>query len=133
MVDRRFMGRIDARFAQGDAGRNPLDEPLGGGVSRVCVGGPAQCEAIPDQQIYDRAPPEDTVTQADAQHVQLSNRGLAVYEEFQNVVVLDNVHRLQTLDDAHTPEQVAYNDRCVTFCEILLRLRDMTLTHEDYF
>ena len=96
---------MDSRFAQAKAGHNPSDASLGG-VSCVCSGDPAQCEAISDQQIYDRTPHKDT-TSTEAQHVLLSNRGLAVYDEFQEVVILSTVHRLQTLEEAHTPEQIA--------------------------
>ena len=130
MLGRRFTGRVDSRFAQGKAGQNPSDASLGG-VSCVCIGDPAQCEAISDQQIYDRTPHKDT-TSTDAQHVLLSNRGLAVYDEFQDVVILSTVHRLKTLAEAHTPEQITYNERCIKFAEIMWRLRDMTVTHEDY-
>ena len=132
MIGRQFMGRIDSRLTQAKAGQNPLDASLGG-TSSVCVGDPAQCEAIWDQQLYDCAPHTDTSTRADAQHVSLSNRGLTVYGEFDKAVVLSNVHRLQTVGDADTPEKIAYNARCVTFSQIMHRLRDMTLTHADYF
>ena len=47
--------------------------------------------------------------------------------------VLSNVHRLQTVEVPDTPAEVASNERCVKFGDIMRRLRDMTLTHEDYF
>ena len=131
MLGRQGMGRMDSRLAQGKAGQNPADDSLGG-VSCVGIGDPAQCEAISDQQIYDRAAHKDT-GKKDSRAVALSNRGLAVYDEFQEVVVLSNVHRLQTLQVAEDADAQAYNERCRRFGEIMLRLRDMTLTHEDYF
>ena len=51
-------------------------------------------------------------------------------------MVLSTVHRLQCqrLDRTEPdPQVVAANDRCNRYGEIMLRLRDMTLTHEDYF
>ena len=66
----------------------------------------------------------------------LSNRGLEIYSEFDNVVVLDTVHRLQCQELDRTepdPGRAAANDRCLRFREIMMRLRDMTLTTEDYF
>ena len=76
-----------------------------------------------------------TISVAIVEHLarQLSNRGLAVYDEFQEVVVLSNMHRLRMLDEVADPDNSAFNARCVLFAQIMLRLRDMTLTHEDYF
>ena len=85
MIGRQMMGRIDSRLQQAKAGRNPTEELLGG-VSSVLVGDPAQCEAIMDQQIYDTVPHKKTAGDHDQQHVQLSNRGLEVYNSFKKVV-----------------------------------------------
>ena len=66
----------------------------------------------------------------------LSNRGLAVYEEFTKVVVLSTAHRLklQKLDRTQAdPGIEAFDERCVRFREIMMRLRDMAITHEDYY
>ena len=63
----------------------------------------------------------------------LSNAGMAIYKEFDHVVVLKKIHRLTQLSTAKTPEQQAYNERCVKFAEIQLRMRDMTLASDDYF
>ena len=52
MIGRQFMGKIDARLRQGAAGRAGADRSLGG-LSAICVGDPAQCEAMRDQQLYD--------------------------------------------------------------------------------
>ena len=65
--------------------------------------------------------------------MQLSNAGLSIYEEFDHVVVLSKIHRLTQLSAAKTVEQRAYNERCIRFAEIQLRMRDMTLTSDDYF
>ena len=59
MIGRQMMGRIDSRFRQGKAEQSGGMDNLGG-LSCVCVGDPAQCEAIRDQQIYDVAPHKDT-------------------------------------------------------------------------
>lgn len=56
MIGRTMMGRIDSRFRQGKA----TDETLGG-VGCVGVGGPAQCEAMFQKQIYDETPARDDV------------------------------------------------------------------------
>ena len=132
MIGRRFMGRINSRLTQAKAGMNPGDHTLGG-VSCVCSGDPAQCDAISDQQLYDTNAHKDTVKESDAQKVQLSNTGMAVYEEFDDVVVLSKIHRLTQLSEATTDEQRAYNERCIRFAGIQLRMRDMTLTSDDYF
>ena len=52
MIGRKMMGRIASRMEQAIALENPHHE-LCGGLSLVCVGDPAQCQAIFDQQIYD--------------------------------------------------------------------------------
>ena len=135
MIGRQFMGRIDSRLCQAKASWNVTGESLGG-VSCVCIGDPAQCEAITDQQIYDRKPHKATGSETSGPYVDLSNRGLTVYEEFDQVVVLSTVHRLQRaiLDRSEPdPAVLASNERCDRFGEIMLRLRDMTITHEDYF
>ena len=132
MIGRQFMGRIDSRLNQAKAGSNPTDSSLGG-VSCVCSGDPAQCEAISDQQMYDTNAHKDTASAGEAQRVQLSNAGMSVYEEFDEVVVLSKIHRLTQLSEATTDEQRLYNARCVRFAEIQLRMRDMTLTSDDYF
>ena len=94
MIGRQFMGRIDSRLCQAKGSWNVTGETLGG-VSCVCVGDPAQCEAITDQQMYDRKSHKETGSEAAGTKVTLSNSGLAVYEEFTQVVVLSTVHRLQ--------------------------------------
>ena len=58
---------------------------------------------------------------------------MAIYKEFDHVVVLTKIHRLTQLSEAKTPEQEAHNQRCRRFAEIQLRMRDMTLTSDDYF
>ena len=92
MIGRQMMGRINARFEQGKAGTYDDDLPLGG-MSCVCVGDPAQCEAISDQQIYDKELHSETSTNANAKKVVLSNIGLTIYERFEKVVILTTCHR----------------------------------------
>ena len=92
MVGRQLMAKIDDRFGQAKPD-NPKRYTLGG-VSCVGIGDPAQCEAIGQQQMYDKTLHKETAQNADASHVALSNRGLDVYSEFTNVVILSNVHRL---------------------------------------
>lgn len=132
MIGRQFMGRIDSRFNQAKAGSNPTSASIGG-VSCVVSGDPAQCEAISDQQMYDTTAHRETASAGEAKKVQLSNAGLSIYEEFDHVVVLSKIHRLTQLSEAKTEEQRAYNERCVRFAHIQLRMRDMTLTSDDYF
>jgi Cdc6-like AAA superfamily ATPase len=132
MIGRQFMGRIDSRFNQAKAGSNPTSASIGG-VSFVLSGDPAQCEAISDHQMYDTTAHRETASAGEAKKVQLSNAGLSIYEEFDHVVVLSKIHRLTQLSEAKTEEQRAYNERCVRFAHIQLRMRDMTLTSDDYF
>ena len=132
MIGRQMMGRIDSRLQQAKAGRNPAEEFLGG-VSSVLVGDPAQCEAIRDQQIYDTVPHKRTASDHDQQHVQLSNRGLEVYNSFRKVVVLTKTHRLTKIENPQTTADEAFNDRAERFVTVLRRLRDLDWTCEDYY
>ena len=75
---------------------------------------------------------KETAAAGETQMVQLSNAGMSVYEEFDRVVVLSKTHRLTQLNKATTDEQRLHNARCVRFAEIQLRMRDMTLTSDDY-
>lgn len=76
---------------------------------------------------------KDTVTARDAQKVLLSNTGMAVHEEFDEVVVLSKIHRLTRLSEPTTEKQRSCNDRCVRFAEIQLCMQDMKLTPDDEF
>ena len=116
MLGRQFFGRVDSRMNQAKAGSNPNNSSLGG-LSCVLSGDPAQCEAISDQQPYDTSAHKETVAAGEAQKVVLSNAGMAIYKEFDHVVVLKKIHRLTQLSTAKTPEQQAYNERCVKFAE----------------
>ena len=82
MVGRQFMGKIDDRLKQAKAGRTPSDASLGG-LSCVCVGDPAQCEAMGDQQLYDVKPHKRTQDGETNAAARFSNIGLSVYSEFQ--------------------------------------------------
>jgi hypothetical protein len=64
----------------------------------------------------------------------LTNRGLLLYKEFNEVVVLTTCHRV-TLDVQHLQgaEAEAYRSRAQRFVELLHKVRDLTLTRTDYF
>ena len=55
MIGRQMMGRIDARMQQAKPHSEFTDDSLGR-MSLVCIGDPAQCQALFDQQIYDMEP-----------------------------------------------------------------------------
>ena len=86
-----------------------------------------------DQQIYDVHPHKRTTTDGDSRAVLLSNRGLSVYSEFTQVIVLTKTHRLTKIDDPKTEEEHAFNDRADRFVHMLRRLRDLEWTIEDYY
>ena len=133
MVGRQMMGRIDSRCHQAKPGaRNPKGHSVGG-ISLVCVGDPAQIQAIGDQQIYDTGPHPLTAKNAMAQAVWLSNTGREIYSEFDKVIVLQTTHRLAYVENPETPEDQAYNERADRFLSLLHRMRDLTLTVDDYF
>ena len=132
MIGRQMMGRIDSRFDQAKGGRNPNGNSLGG-VSCVAVGDPAQCEAIWDQQMYDTKPHSATADDVGRQSVQLSNAGLSIYSEFTKVIVLTKTHRLTKIENPHTPEEHAFNERAERFVQVLRRLRDLEWTPDDYY
>ena len=127
-----MMGRIASRMEQAIALENPNQE-LCGGLSLVCVGDPAQCQAIFDQQIYDTDVHPDTDKTPLAQKVQLSNSGLELYNSFDEVIILQTVHRLKQIEKPTTASDHEYNARADRFLEILHRVRDLTLTAGDYF
>ena len=119
MIGRTMMGRVDSRLRQAKA----TDDTLGG-IGCVCVGDPAQCEAMFDKQLYDETPARDDVDGNEKKNTRLSNMGLAVYDEFDEAIVLTTVHRMGQIEDPQTPEDHAYNARAHTFWDIMLRLRD---------
>ena len=84
MLGRQFMGRIDRRLTQAKAGSNSTAASLGG-LSSVLSGDPAQCEAISDQQLYDTSAHKEAASAGEAQKVQLSNTGMAIYEELPSI------------------------------------------------
>jgi len=71
---------------------------------------------------------------AGADDARLTNRGLLLYREFNEVVVLTTCHRV-TLDVQHLQgaEAEAYRARAQRFVELLHKVRDLTLTPADYF
>ena len=86
-----------------------------------------------DQQIYDTVPHKRTAGEHAQQHVQLSNRGLEVYNSFTKVVVLTKTHRLTKIENPKTAAEEAFNERAERFVTVLRRLRDLDWTCEDYF
>ena len=133
MVGRQFMGKIDARLKQGKAGAPGADESLGG-LSCVCVGDPAQCEAMKDQQLYDVTPHKDTGSEQAKESARFSNIGLSVYDEFEDVIILSTVHRLRFIEKPNmSQEDIDYNDRATRFMNTLHKLRDLRWKLEDYF
>ena len=126
-----MMGRIASRMEQAIALENPNQE-LCGGLSLVCVGDPAQCQAIFDQQIYDTDVHPDTDKTPLAQKIQLSNSGLEIYTSFDKVIILQTVHRLKQIENPTTAADHDYNARADRFLEILHRVRDLTITAGDY-
>ena len=72
----------------------------------MAVGDPAQCEALRDQQMYDVRTHKRTSEEGDRQAVRLSNRGLSVYSEFSEVIILTKAHRLTKIDNPTTPEEL---------------------------
>ena len=133
MVGRQFMGKIDDRLHQ--AKGNRVDKTLSlGGLSCVCVGDPAQCEALRDQQIYDPTPHKNTRDGETSDAARFSNLGLFVYNEFDDVIILQTVHRKHTIDDDElTDTQKLYNERANKFQDLLLKLRDLRWTLKDYY
>ena len=131
MIGRQMMGRIDSRLRQGKAGHSGADDNLGG-LSCACVGDPAQCEAIRDQQIYDCTPHRDTSEGTAAS--KLSNKGLEIYAEFDDVVILTTCHRIRQIEGTSlSDDEIAYNERAARYLQLLHRLRDLTWTLEDYY
>ena len=136
MIGRQMMGRIDRRLRQSKAGRDLSSEVLGG-LSCICVGDPAQCEAIFDQQIYDSKPrvSSNETTHLDATS-RLSNTGLEVFASFDDVIILRTPQRVKTIAQLNrelTPAEKDYNEQATRFLEVLHRLRDLSWTVEDYY
>ena len=133
MVGRQFMGKIDDRLKQAKAGRPHSNASLGG-LSCVCVGDPAQCEAMRDQQLYDVTPHKRTQDGETNEAARFSNVGLSVYNEFEDVIILKNVHRIRKIDgDQMTDTDQAYNERATDFMNMLHKLRDLRWTLKDYY
>ncbi len=93
MIGRKMMGRIDSRMEQAVWEDNPCGYSCGG-FSLICVGDPAQCQALFDQQLYDTSLHPDTAQAPLPQKVQLSNTGLDICSTFDHVIILQTVHRL---------------------------------------
>ena len=132
MIGRKMMGRIDSRFRQGKAVDSSTTESLGN-ISCVGIGDPAQCDAMGDDQFYDERPRQDKSTDEDSTHTRLSNIGLSVYAEFDEVIILTHVHRMSHIRDPKNAEDIAYNDRATKYWDIMDRLRDYNMTLEDYY
>ena len=78
MLGRQMMGRIDSRLRQATADHDIVEDDLGG-LSAVCVGDPAQCEAIMDQQMYDTEPHRRTDVMEEDSCAKFSNAGFNFY------------------------------------------------------
>ena len=131
MIGRRMMGRIDSRFRQGKAVDASTTESLGN-VSSVCIGDPAQCDAMGDEQFRDERPKQDKSDDGNCKQTRLSNIGLSVYAEFEEVVILTHVHRMSHISDPKSDEDVSYNERAERYWNIMHRLRDYNITLDDY-
>ena len=133
MVGKQMMGKISSRCRQAKtAEQNPTDDVLGG-LSCVAVGDPAQCPPISDEPFFDTDAHKDTVRDAAAPRVGYSNQGRAVYETFDDVIILQHCHRVHKLTGELNAQDKAYNERGRRFLEVMGRLRDCNWTQEDYF
>lgn len=132
MIGRKMMGRIDSRLRQGKAIDSSTTESLGN-VSCVGIGDPAQCEAMGDDQFYDERPRQDTTADEDCTHTRLSNIGLSVYAEFDEVIILTHVHRMSHIEEPKDATDIEYNNRATQYWDIMHRLRDYNMTLEDYY
>ena len=133
MIGRQMQGNISSRCLQAKSDRqNPSGDALGH-MSCVGVGDPAQCPPIKDDVIYDLEPHRDSLTAPEATRVRMSNEGLRVYSSFDDVIVLQQCHRIHQRAGDLTEADVAYNERGQRFLAILCRLRDCAWTEEDYY
>ena len=98
----------------------------------MCVGDPAQCEAMHDQQIYNTVPHKATAQDGDKQHVQLSNRGLEVYGSFKNVIVLTKTHRLTMIKEPMADDKESIHDLLVTGCVELCKVKPVGIDAVDW-
>ena len=126
MIGRQMMGRIDSRFRQATSSTETL-----GNISVIAVGDPGQCEAIGDQQFYDTNPHHGTGDMQEA--AAMSNTGLDIWQQFDDVIVLSSVHRLRMVENPNTDVEHKYNALALRWVETLRRVRDGKRTQEDYF
>ena len=95
MIGRQIMGNIDARCDQAtSATANPRHHTLGA-MSCVGVGDPAQCPPIKDEIYFNKEPHRDSKTDPEASRAQYSHRGLNVYASSDDVIILNQVHRVR--------------------------------------
>ena len=133
MIGNKMMGRNDSRFRQGKAVDSSTTESLGN-VSCVGIGDPAQCDAMGDDQFYDERPRKDNTTAGDCTRTRLSNIGLSVYAEFDEVIVLTHVRRMSHIDNPRNADDLAYSERATRYWNIMHRLRDYEMILEyDYW
>ena len=132
MIGRKMMARVDSRLQQGKGSERTDDEFLGG-VSCVCIGDPAQCESGGDQQFYDERLRNDHSIDGSEAAARLSNVGLSVYDTFDEVVILTQVHRQsQHKDPGDDAEKLAYNERSQKYWDIIHKLRESDITVQEY-
>ncbi len=110
-----------------------------GGRDVMLAGDPKQCQPIGDDAMYKegaykgrgcrRGDGDDDVLPAE----DLANGGLAVRKEFQDVVILQTVHRLDDGDDAMAPEvRAAYREDADRFLRVTRAMVDCEWTQEDH-
>ena len=134
MIGRQIMGKISSRCAQAKSCKDNPDRETLGNMSCIAVGDPAQCPPIRDDVHYDEDPHRDTRTDPTATRVLMSNQGLHVFSTFDEVIVLQQCHRIhQREGESLTEEDFAYNERGQRFLSIMCRLRDCVWDDKDYY
>lgn len=106
MMGQRMLAWVDRRLSQATA---KLDQPLGG-VPVILFGDFAQLPPVCDSPLY-AAPSQNP----------LSLHGYTIYCTFSTVVVLNQVLR-----------QAGTNSSACAFRELLMRLRDGNVSHDDW-
>ena len=86
-----------------------------------------------DQQLYDTTPAsEKDGERRGFEAALLSNTGLGIYREVDDVIILQQCHRLRLLKEATTQQECESNERAQRFLDILHRFRDVEWTLADY-
>ena len=122
MIGRSMLGCIDSRARQFSL--DGQDQDLGG-KSAIFVGDPAQCPPIQDQALYNPLSHPRTVSEADNGRVKRSNRGLQVFRDFTDVIILDQIQRVSDSAEDKKDDK----DR---FRQLQLHLRDCSWSDAEY-